>query len=207
MLGANGDVVSYNLYAYCGNNPIIREDKGGEFWNIVAGAIISTVTQVVDNLISGNDWHDGIVLAAASGAITGGMAATGAGVVAQAIVSGVVSAGTDLIDQAMDVGIEKVDWWQVGASAVAGVASGAVGGNGIQHKSGALPKAKGIYNYTVDKIKERFWTADKASTYLDLAAKNLQKVLTKELTVTTVRYAAGAVTATVAKKGMLALMN
>ena len=28
-LAANGDVVSFNLFAYCGNNPVIRKDDGG----------------------------------------------------------------------------------------------------------------------------------------------------------------------------------
>ena len=31
-LGANNDVFSYNLYTYCGNNPICRYDAVGELW-------------------------------------------------------------------------------------------------------------------------------------------------------------------------------
>lgn len=30
LLGANGDFISLNLYAYCGNNPVVRSDDGGE---------------------------------------------------------------------------------------------------------------------------------------------------------------------------------
>ena len=30
-LGANGDLISYNLYAYCGNNPVMGYDPTGEF--------------------------------------------------------------------------------------------------------------------------------------------------------------------------------
>lgn len=29
-----------NMFAYCGNNPVSREDDGGEFWNFVIGAAV-----------------------------------------------------------------------------------------------------------------------------------------------------------------------
>ena len=32
-----------NLYAYCDNNPIMREDGDGEFWHILAGALIGGI--------------------------------------------------------------------------------------------------------------------------------------------------------------------
>ena len=28
------------MFAYCGNNPVSREDDGGEFWNFVIGAAV-----------------------------------------------------------------------------------------------------------------------------------------------------------------------
>ena len=40
MIAANGDFASYNLYAYCGNNPVARHDDGGEFWHIAVGAFV-----------------------------------------------------------------------------------------------------------------------------------------------------------------------
>ena len=58
LLGANGDFASYNLFAYCGNNPVAREDKSGELWNVVAGAVvggtISLVTSIVSEVIEGD---------------------------------------------------------------------------------------------------------------------------------------------------------
>ena len=33
IMGANSDAGTYNLFAYCGNNPVIRCDKGGMLWN------------------------------------------------------------------------------------------------------------------------------------------------------------------------------
>ena len=47
LLGANGDFASFNLYAYCGNNPVARADEGGEFWNIVTGTISGALTSSV----------------------------------------------------------------------------------------------------------------------------------------------------------------
>ena len=32
MLGVNGEFASYNLFAYCGNNPVNRVDRYGHFW-------------------------------------------------------------------------------------------------------------------------------------------------------------------------------
>ena len=40
MIAANGDFASYNLYAYCGNNPVARRDDGGKFWNFVIGGVV-----------------------------------------------------------------------------------------------------------------------------------------------------------------------
>ena len=51
-LGANGDLNSYNLYAYCGNNPVMYSDKFGHMpewakWVVgglaVAGLVVATV--------------------------------------------------------------------------------------------------------------------------------------------------------------------
>ena len=36
IMGANSDAGTYNLFAYCGNNPVIRCDKGGMLWNSLA---------------------------------------------------------------------------------------------------------------------------------------------------------------------------
>ena len=55
MLGANGDVASLNLYAYCGNNPVSREDSNGKFWLLTAAAKIGIgiATQYIADVIGG----------------------------------------------------------------------------------------------------------------------------------------------------------
>ena len=40
ILGVQDNLNDKNLYAYCDNNPVMRVDTTGQFWNIAAGAII-----------------------------------------------------------------------------------------------------------------------------------------------------------------------
>ena len=41
-LGINSDFASWNLYVYCGNNPISREDSGGDFWLTTVAVGVAT---------------------------------------------------------------------------------------------------------------------------------------------------------------------
>ena len=102
VLASQTTLTDKNLYAYCDNNPIMRTDEDGEFWNVAAGAVIgagiSVAFQMFDNYIAGNSFMDGVLLAAVGGGITGGLATTGAPRVAQAIVSGIVGAGWNAVE-------------------------------------------------------------------------------------------------------------
>ena len=51
LLGANGDVASINLFAYCGNNPISRADTNGYFWNVVIGAVVGAIVSAVTTAV------------------------------------------------------------------------------------------------------------------------------------------------------------
>ena len=89
-----------NLYAYCDNNPVMRVDEDGEFWHIIAGAVIGVVAQYIGdvfyNAVSGKEGIDILVPSSsivdyiAAGA-SGALAATGIG----AIWSGVANAAID----------------------------------------------------------------------------------------------------------------
>ena len=41
IMGVNEDIYAYNLFAYCGNNPVCRADSGGQsWWSVVAAAVV-----------------------------------------------------------------------------------------------------------------------------------------------------------------------
>ena len=48
VMGVNGDIHTYNLFAYCGNNPVCRADSGGQSWwsVFVAAAAVFAVCVV-----------------------------------------------------------------------------------------------------------------------------------------------------------------
>jgi len=56
FVGANGDLSSFNLYSYCGNNPISRKDSNGYAWETVFDAISlgSSIIEVIAN--PANPW-------------------------------------------------------------------------------------------------------------------------------------------------------
>ena len=46
LLGANKDIYSYNLFAYCSNNPTNLEDQDGTFAGAIFGLIYAAATAV-----------------------------------------------------------------------------------------------------------------------------------------------------------------
>nr|WP_319489339.1 RHS repeat-associated core domain-containing protein [uncultured Caproiciproducens sp.] len=51
QIGANQDIRDYNLFAYCGNNPVNHSDLGGLFWKEI-GNWISNAASTVSNWVS-----------------------------------------------------------------------------------------------------------------------------------------------------------
>ena len=101
LMASPSALTDKNLYAYCDNNPVVRADGGGEFWHIIAGAVVSAGLEVVGQLLSGNsiseiNWNRGGV-AAVSGAITSAV-----GPVAGCVVSGITEVVMDAIDGEID---------------------------------------------------------------------------------------------------------
>ena len=52
-LGANGDLVSYNLFAYCSNNPVMYVDPTGELAPVLIAAGIIVLAIGINHLING----------------------------------------------------------------------------------------------------------------------------------------------------------
>lgn len=119
-----------NMFAYCGNNPVIRADHGGDFWHIVAsaaiGGLIGGISSIVGQAVSGQkiNWAE-VGVSAASGALTGAITAAcpGMGAVATGIVHGVVGAGTHVATELVNGRTPTV-----AGTLAAGITSGVLAG-------------------------------------------------------------------------------
>lgn len=45
------DAISCNMFAYCGNNPVSRNDETGDFWNFIVGAVVGAVVSAVTTAV------------------------------------------------------------------------------------------------------------------------------------------------------------
>ena len=143
-LGVNGDIASYNLFAYCGNNPISRTDEGGFFWNFVvgavAGAVVGAATTIAD-IWTSEGFHSlrsskslaKIAISAVCGAVNGVVAASGAyflvGSAVSTATSFVESVSHELIDNSGKMSSDS--WREVATDTASGFVGGIVGGNGV----------------------------------------------------------------------------
>ncbi len=140
-----------NLYAYCDNNPVMRVDGNGEFWNILIGAGIGAVMGFVSSVVSQLSDEDfalttleefwaKVGVSVVGGAISGGLAASGVGIIGQIAVNAVIGGGSSMLN----VHIEDVlSTKEVAEGAyflaalngtLMGVASGIIGGPGSASK-------------------------------------------------------------------------
>ncbi len=158
------DLTDKNLYAYCDNNPVMRVDNSGEFWNILIGAgagllvggVVSIVSQIIDaeapSIISGEFWaHVGV--AAGTGAISGGLAASGVGLVGQIVGNGILGAFSAAADTAIyDKGNTSVESYLLRATegATIGSIAGIFGGKGSasKHVTKSFKRALGNGNWS-----------------------------------------------------------
>ena len=95
-----------NIYAYCDNNPTIRTDEGGEFWNFVIGGIVGGIIGGVSAAISsymetGEVDVGAVLLGAAVGAVGGVVGATGWNQWVQATAAGALNVANSCIDAAI----------------------------------------------------------------------------------------------------------
>ena len=90
-------LIDKNLYAYCDNNPVMREDKGGQFWNIIAGAVIGGVLELAGQLLSGKSLSKVNWAKVGVSAVSGGLTAA-VGPVAGCLISGATDVAMDALD-------------------------------------------------------------------------------------------------------------
>ena len=117
-----------NLYSYCDNNPVNRKDAEGNFWHIAAGAATGAFLEILNQVGSTGkitSWGN-VAKCAVGGAVTGGFAATGAGLIAQAA----VNCATGVI-------VEKYKYYEDESernfvrAGVVGAVAGFAGGKGV----------------------------------------------------------------------------
>ncbi len=125
-----------NLFAYCDNNPVVRADHGGEFWNVVIGAAVGGLINAGTTAIKtykengAIDWGQ-VAISGAVGAISGGIAATGLGAIAQASItagaSAIGSVAADLYSIKKSTGSIKTSLEETGQIVGRAVGSAAIG--------------------------------------------------------------------------------
>ena len=169
----SGNSIASNMFAYCGNNPIIRSDDDGQFWHIIVGAVIGATVGAISAAIQGKGTA-GILAGAVLGAASGALAASGAGVVAQTIGSGVLSMAENAIDQVEDIAKDKTNKkkFSVGSMLIdgaIGAVAGAAGGNGASYGN-----AKSI-NQAGKQLLKRGLLNPQARAYYAKVAHNAAK--------------------------------
>ena len=166
------------MFAYCGNNPVSRSDDGGEFWNIVVGAVIGAVVNTVVSYAASKMAGEEFSLvdagvAFACGAITGAVAATGLGAIGQAVVGGTVGFTGSVANNILEG--EEISWESAAINGVAGFAGGLIGGNGIRKAGGKLDVAKKAL--------------DSATSLKNAGAKMVRNTVTKNFNKAVATYA------------------
>ena len=173
-------IAGNNMFAYCGNNPVFRTDKNGDFWNVVigaafgglVGAAISIVSQIASN---GNVNWKRVGLAAAAGAISGGLAATGIPIGGQILANGIIgaaSAGADTYLESGGKASVKTYLKNMATGGITGAFAGALGGSGtgtkhISNSTGRfIEKAKSaILNVKIEGVRPTMQTIGHSAKY------------------------------------------
>ena len=116
-----------NLYAYCGNNPVMYTDPNGtlKWWEWLLGIVIIIGAVALSVVTAG-------LAAPISAALGGGLAgAIVGGAVAGAIGGAITGFAFSVASQGIFNGFDNIDWQQVGYDALFGAVSGAIAGSAL----------------------------------------------------------------------------
>ena len=188
-------ILGNNMFAYCGNNPVARVDSSGEIWHIAAGAIagagFGVITKIITNKISGERWNSGLGTAAVAGAVSGGLAASGAGLAAQVVGNAVISMSNNAVDQfvSMSTTTETDTSFNFGSMLIdgaIGALAGYAGGPGAGSKNLTnigLTNIKRTWNALTNKgVKAAATTLGKGLSYFAKNANYMAKPLVTAIT-------------------------
>ena len=144
----------YNWYVYCDNNPIIYIDPNGEWLHLAIGAVVGAAISGISSAIYQYAKYDKVdfgktAIAVVGGAISGTLAATGAGLVVQIAGNAAISATQSIAEQTYNISkgeSQEYDLIEIGWSASIGAIAGAVGG------SANVSGIKSLSNQTIKRI-------------------------------------------------------
>lgn len=151
-LAVNGDFASFNLFSYCGNNPVSREDANGGFWltvgvmavgGLIGSAISAVSSAVTQRALTGTVNWKSVGVAAATGFVSGAVAASPLGKTGQVVAGGIIGGLSYVADCYANDKAMKLDeaMLSVGMGALAGKIGGA-GANDKMALSNAANSAK-----------------------------------------------------------------
>ena len=127
------DVTDKNLFAYCDNNPVTREDSGGEFWHLVVGGIIGGAIGCVSSIISQMHSDTGEVdivkclISTGAGIASGVLTASGVGLLGQVVGGALIGGVSNVLDQGRDLQTDPTKKFNVKSLALDTVVGGALG--------------------------------------------------------------------------------
>ena len=115
-------ICGLNLYAYCGNNPVMATDPTGraEWWEWLLGIVIIVAAVALSVVTAG-------IATPISAALGGGMLGTiVGGAVAGAVGGAITGFGISVATQGISNGFSNINWGQVGIATLSGAIIGAV---------------------------------------------------------------------------------
>ena len=186
----NDDVLGTNLFAYCSNNPVNRADNEGEFWHILAGAVvgglINGAVKAVSNVIEGKSVTDGLGTAMLAGAASGALASSGVGLVGSVVGNAAISMAENAVNQVIkNNGFNNFDAKDMAIDGTIGGISGAIGGAGKGTKHlmnlGKQSVKRTINQASHQGIKAGLKEGSKAASYYVKSSKGFYKNMLKEL--------------------------
>ncbi|MDE6766864.1 MAG: hypothetical protein K2J35_01560, partial [Eubacterium sp.] len=138
-------ILGTNMFAYCENNSVAREDEDGEFWHLVVGGVGGALIGGIAAAASGEDAL-GILIGIAAGAGSGLLAASGAGILVQILGGASISMASNALTQGKNIAFGKsneFDFWDMLFDGAVGGLCGLAGGKGASYGNTAGIKASG----------------------------------------------------------------
>lgn len=180
ILLSSNNLNNKNLFSYSDNNPISRMDDGGAFWHIAIGAVIggfvNTAATVVTNVVDGNNWYDGIGVAALSGMASGALASTGVGMFGSILGNAAIGGATEFVNQA--IRNKGFNVGKIASETLFGGIAGAIGGSGFGSKH-LNTAGKQATKRVTNAVKNK--TSGGIKKAVVNYAKNTKTILTREV--------------------------